>query len=117
MEKARAIIVMVIAYSFSIIAMGNVYDIIMFIILSCLTDLGERIAVLGRNSFSFDDIDKYYSIPIIGNIIICLDTSHVGIFIQYIHDHMFFLWSHPDMTDETEISFIDIQIYHVYKVK
>ena len=91
MEKARAIIVMVVAYSFSIIAMGNVYDIIMFLILSCLTDLGERIAVLGRNSFSFDDIDKYYSIPIIGNIIICLDTSHVGIFIQYIHDYMFFL--------------------------
>ena len=51
----------------------------MFIIFSSLTDLGERLAVLGRNSFSFDDVDKYYSIPIIGNIFRCLDKRYVGV--------------------------------------
>ena len=50
--------------------------ILKILLRNCLNWSEKRLAVLGRNSFKFEDIDKYYSIPIIGNRQILLYTNH-----------------------------------------
>ena len=69
MDQNRVIIVTVAVYFLrqisSLISMSSLLS-------PCLDDdLGKRVAVLGRNDFNYREalIGKYYSIPIIGDII------------------------------------------------
>ena len=36
--------------------------------------LGKRVAVLGTNEFKYENMGHYYTIPIIGDLLACVDT-------------------------------------------